>query len=182
MPVHESEDFLVQQAIKGNRAAFSSLYDQCVEKVYRHVYYRVSNQADVEDITQEVFVKAWQAIDKYKNTGAPFFAWLIIIAGNLINDYYRKQSKNIKIDNAYKKNVANQTVNPEVQVEVDFQNALVKKAVLKLKGDKQKVIIMRFIDELSYEEIARALHKSQGNIRVIQYRALLDLKRILERD
>ena len=92
-PVHDSEDYLVQQAIKRDRAAFTALYENCVDRVYRHVYYRVSNHDEAEDITQEAFVRAWKVIDKYKKTGAPFVSWIITIAGNLVIDYYRRQQK-----------------------------------------------------------------------------------------
>jgi RNA polymerase sigma-70 factor (ECF subfamily) len=63
---------------------------------------------------------------------------------------------------------------------MNFDNAMIKKAVLKLTGDKQKVILMHFIDGLSYEEIAKALNKNEGAIRVIQYRALSDLRGLIE--
>jgi RNA polymerase sigma-70 factor (ECF subfamily) len=181
MPIYEAEDYLVQQAIKRDKIAFGVLYDRCIERLYRHVYYRVSNQSDAEDITQETFTRAWQVIDKYKNTGASFASWLIAIANNLIADHYRKRQKNIKIDEELVNN-SEQVVNPEKQVETYFNNALVKEAVGKLQGDKQKVVLMHFIDGFSYEEIARALHKSEGAIRVIQYRALIELKGLLKRD
>ena len=182
MPVNDTEDYLVQQAVKRDRAAFTALYDRCIDQVYRHVYYRVSNQADAEDITQEVFIKAWKAIDKYKKTGAPFIAWLITIAGHLVIDHYRSRRNTINIDDVVEEVPGNQVSNPEALAEANFNSALVKEAVLKLKGDKQKVILMHFIDGFSYEEIARALHKSEGAVRVIQYRALGDLKRLLKRD
>jgi RNA polymerase sigma-70 factor (ECF subfamily) len=181
-PVHESEDYLVQQAVRRDRAAFTALYDLCVAQVYRHVYYRVSNQADAEDITQEAFVKAWKAIGKYKRSGAPFVAWLITIAGNLVADYYRSRRKTVITDEVYEKNTNNQVSDPAGLAEASFNQALVKEAVLKLKGDRQKVILMRFIDGFSYEDIARALNKSEGAVRVIQYRALDDLRRLLKRD
>lgn len=182
MPVNDTEDYLVQQAVKRDGAAFTALYDRCIDQVYRHVYYRVSNQADAEDITQEVFIKAWKAIDRYKKTGAPFVAWLIIIAGHLVIDHYRSRRNTINIDDVVEEVPANHTSDPEALAEANFNSALVKEAVLKLKGDKQKVILMHFIDGFSYEEIARALHKNEGAIRVIQYRALGDLKRLLKRD
>jgi RNA polymerase sigma-70 factor (ECF subfamily) len=182
VPVYESEDYLVQQAIKRDRAAFSSLYDCCIDRVYRHVFYRVSNQKDAEDITQEVFARAWQAIDKYQQTGAPFVAWLLIIAGHLIIDHYRNREKTVKIDEAYQKNSVTQVIDPVEKAEISLNNALVKEAVLKLKGDKQRVILMHFIDGFSYEEIAKALNKSENAVRVIQYRALEDLKKLLKRD
>lgn len=180
-PVCSEEDYLVQRAIRRDREAFSALYDLCVNRVYRHVYYRVANQTETEDITQEIFARAWQAIDRYRQTGAPFTAWLITIANRLIIDYYRSRAKQTKIDEASKNNLDYQVVDPAEKAEVNADNALVKAAVLKLKGDKQKVILMHFIDNFSYAEIARALNKTENAIRVIQYRALADLKRLLRR-
>ena len=184
-PVHDSEEYLVQQATKRDRAAFTVLYERCIDRVYRHVYYRVSNHAEAEDITQEAFVKAWKAIDKYKRTGAPFVTWIITIAGNLVIDHYRREQKVFVTDEIEKiseKDLGNQIPGPEKQAEMNFDNAMIKKAVLKLTGDKQKVILMHFIDGLSYEEIAKALNKNEGAIRVIQYRALSDLRGLIERE
>lgn len=178
----ESEDKLVQQAVKRDQAAFTTLYESCIDRVYRHVYYRVSNHTDAEDITQEVFIKAWKAIDKYKRTGAPFVAWLITIAGHLVIDHYRSQRKTISIDDVVEEVPDNKVSDPGALAETDFNNAIIKEAVLKLNGDKQRVILMHFIDGFSYEEIARALNKSEGAIRVIQYRALGDLRSLLKRD
>ena len=184
-PVHDSEDYLVQQAIKRDRAAFTALYERCIDRVYRHVYYRISNHAEAEDITQEAFVRAWKAIDKYKRTGAPFVTWIITIAGNLVIDHYRREQKVFVTDEIEKiseKDLGNQIPGPEKQAEMNFDNAMIKKAVLKLSGDKQRVILMHFIDGLSYEEVARALNKSEGAVRVIQYRALSDLRGMVKRD
>jgi RNA polymerase sigma-70 factor (ECF subfamily) len=177
-----SEHELVAQAIQRDRTAFTALYERCVDQVYRHVYYRVSSHSDAEDITQEVFVRAWKAIHKYKSSGTPFVAWLITIAGNLIIDHYRRQHKAVMTNEIPENQPDQQTLEPEKQAEVDFNKAIIKKAVLKLKGDKQRVILMHFIDGLSYEEVAKALNKSEGAVRVIQYRALSDLRRWLKRE
>ena len=181
-PAHESEDYLVQQAIKRDRAAFTALYERCVDRVYRHVYYRVSSHADADDITQEAFVKAWQSIDKYKRTGAPFVAWIITIAGNLVIDHYRRQANVVVTDEIYEVKPAEQVQDPAREAEMNFNNSVIKAAILKLKGNKQKVILMHFIDDLTYEEIAKALNKNEGAIRVIQYRALGELRSLLKRD
>jgi RNA polymerase sigma-70 factor (ECF subfamily) len=180
VPSYESEDYLVQQAVKGDRSAFSSLYYASLSRVYRHVYYRVSNQADAEDITQEAFTRAWKAMGKYRKTAAPFIAWVITIADHLIVDHYRTRQKITKINKEYANNPTSRLANPEEQAEANLNNALIKAAVLKLKGDKQRVILMRFIDGFSCEEIARTLKKTQNAVRVIQFRALADLKRLLE--
>ena len=175
----ESEDWLVQRAIDRDRAAFTVLYDSCIDRVYKHVYYRVSNQTDAEDITQEVFIKAWRAIDKYKSTGAPFVAWLIAIAHNLIIDYYRAKKDFASLEEADACGQNDET-NPEVMVESIFKQNSVRDAISRLKEEKQKVIIMRFIDGFSYKEIADSMGKKEGAVRVIQYRALNDLRDILK--
>jgi RNA polymerase sigma-70 factor (ECF subfamily) len=174
----ESEDRLVQQAVKGDRAAFVALYDKYVDQVYRHVYYRISNQADTEDITQEVFIKAWKGINKYQKTGAPFVAWLLVIARNLIAGHYHAKKKLVSVEEAAASSQPAK-ISPETAAEASLNQSEVRNAVLKLKGEKQRVIIMRFIDGFSYGEIARALNKSEGAVRVIQYRALNDLRQML---
>ena len=178
--MHESEDRLVREAVKRNRAAFSTLYDLYVDRVYRHVYYRVSNHADTEDITQETFLRAWQSIDKFKQTGAPFLAWLITIANNLTVNHFRNQNKTIIADIEIDAKSGTQIDDPAGLAEANFSDAVVKQAVLQLKGDKQKVILMHFIDGFDYREIARILKKSEGAIRVIQFRALDDLRNLLK--
>jgi DNA-directed RNA polymerase specialized sigma24 family protein len=83
------EAMLVQKAIGHDAEAFGRLYDMHVDRVYRNIYYRVGNEADAEDLTQQVFFKAWQAIDRYKKMASPFIAWLMTISHNLVVDFYR---------------------------------------------------------------------------------------------
>lgn len=173
-----TENTLVERAVQRDRAAFATLYDNYVDRVYRHVYYRVSNQNDAEDITQEVFIKAWKAINKYKKTGAPFVAWILAIAHNLVVDYYRARKKFVSLEEA-KTSSENDETSPEAMTEASLNQSYIRDAILKLKGEKQRVILMRFIDGFSYGEIAQALNKSEGAVRVIQHRALNDLRRML---
>jgi len=180
MHQRESEDLLIQRAVKRDSAAFAALYDSNIDKVYRHVYYRLYNQADAEDITQEVFIRAWKAINKYKRTGAPFVAWLIVIARNLIVDHHKSRKKLVSLEEGKATSNCVET-NPEAMTEASLNRSYTRKAVMKLKGEKQKVILMRFIDGFSYREIAKVLNKSEGAVRVIQYRALNDLRRMMVR-
>ncbi len=180
MHLQSSEEALVKRAVQRDRVAFTALYHNCVVQVYRHVHYRVSALADVEDITQEVFIRAWKAIDRYKFRGAPFAAWLITIARNLIADHYRAKKKLVSSERVEDfSNIAE--VDPQVDAEVVLNQIYVRRAIFKLKKEKQKVILMRFIDGFSYAEIAKTLNKSEGAIRVIQYRALKELRQTLTR-
>jgi RNA polymerase sigma-70 factor (ECF subfamily) len=176
---YESEDYLVQQAVTGDASAFAKLYDICVDRVYKHVFYRVSNPADAEDITQECFTRAWKAVGRYKNTGAPFVAWLIAISDRLAVDQYRKRRKLVQQDAEYFEPLEGNAADPADQAEMDFEAGLVRRAVMRLGRDKQRVVLMYFIDGFSHREIARHLNKSEGTVRVIQYRALADLRRML---
>lgn len=178
MHSQSTEESLVERAVQRDRAAFTALYDKYVDRIYRHVYYRVSNQSEAEDITQEVFIRAWKAINKYKRRGAPFVAWLLAIAHNLVVDYYKTRKESIPLDEARAVGGSEET-NPEAMTEASLNRSYIRNAVSKLKGDKQKVILMRFIEGFSYGEIARLLNKSEGAVRVIQHRALGDLRRML---
>jgi len=177
IPSQESEESLVARAISHDRAAFTALYEKYVNQIYRHAYYRVGNQADAEDITEEVFIRAWKSIGRFKQTGAPFVSWLITITRNQIIDYYRAQKSHISLDKI--EVAASSDSEPGKIAELNSNRERIRSAIRKLKGDKQKVIMMHFIDGFSYSQIASALKKSEGAIRVIQYRALNDLKRIL---
>lgn len=178
MDSQTAEDLLVRQAVQGDRLAFTSLYDSHVDQIYKHVYYRLSNRADAEDITQEVFIRAWKAIRKYRQTGAPFVAWLISIAHNLIVDYYRARKKPVlSLDMDALSNTAEPNI--EAIIERSLKQEHIRNAIAKLKGERQKVVLMRFIDGFSYAEIAKALNKREGAVRVTLYRALNDLRRML---
>lgn len=181
MHQQEPDSSLIYRASKRGKTAFAALYDRYMERVYRYVHYRVLNQADAEDITQEVFARAWNVIHKYERTLAPFSAWLITIARNLVMDHFRSKKKLVPLKNAEALNAEGKD-NPASVSESNWDKAYIRDAVSKLKGDKRAVILMRFIDGYSYAEIAKILHKKEGAVRVIQYRALKELKRIVTQD
>jgi RNA polymerase sigma-70 factor (ECF subfamily) len=159
------ENTLVQQAARGDHNAFAALYEMHVDRVFRHVRYQVTDASDAEDITQNVFIKAWKSVPNYKSTGAPFVTWLIVIARNAIIDHYRSRKHIHHLDDDCDLKGG---PDPVATVESDFGNAEIREA------------LMRFIDGFSYEEIGRALGKSGGTVRVIQHRALKELKDMLE--
>jgi len=174
------EAMLVQRAIGHDPEAFGRLYDIHVDRVYRHIYYRVGNEEDAEDLTQQVFLKAWQAIHSYKKTASPFIAWLMTISHNLVVDFYRT-----KKDKAYLEAevLADDTASsPERAAEASFEQQRLRKAILQLGSDEQQVIILRFIEGFEFAEIASVLKKKEGNVRVILHRSLVKLRNILEKE
>jgi len=160
--------------------AFGRLYDIHVDRVYRHIYYRLGNEQDAEDLTQQVFLKAWQAIPRYKKTASPFVAWLMTISHNLVVDSYRTRK-----DTAYLEAeilADGPASNPEQAAERTLEQQRLRRAILELSSDEQQVVILRFIEGFQFSEIASVLKKKEGNVRVILHRALVRLRTILEND
>ena len=174
------EAILVQKAIDHDAEAFGRLYDMHVDRIYRNIYYRVGNEADAEDLTQQIFLKAWQAIDKYKKMANPFIAWLMTIGHNLVIDFYRTRK-----DRAYLEAeiLADDSMpSPERAAETSMEQQRLRRAILQLGGDEQQVVMLRLIEGFEFAEIASLMKKKEGNIRVILHRALVKLRNILEEE
>jgi RNA polymerase sigma-70 factor, ECF subfamily len=171
---------IVDRAVSGDTEAFGRLYDIYADRIYRHIYYRTSNVEDARDLTQEVFTKAWQGLPRYKRTRTPFLGWLFTISHNRVIDYYRA-----KKDHAYLNDemiMQDSDTSPEKLVEAEFKQQEVRRAILHLPEDQQQVILMSFIEGFEYSEIAAALNKTEGNIRVIIHRGLKKMREILSRE
>jgi RNA polymerase sigma-70 factor (ECF subfamily) len=167
----------VVAAVGGDSSAFARLYDLHADRVYRHVLYRVGNRPDAEDITQQVFLQGWRAIGKYELRSTPFIAWLLTIAHNAVISFVRREKATDPID--LEPATAERWANPEAETMAKYDQLAVRRAILRLKADQQQVILMRFVENIEYPDVAAALGKNEGYIRVIQHRALLELKRLL---
>jgi len=176
----QDEIILVQRAVGHDADAFGKLYDMHIDRVYRHIYYRVGNQTDAEDLTQQAFLKAWQAIGRYKKTASPFIAWLMTISHNLVVDFYRTRKDKAYIEAEVLANYS--TSSPEQAAEVSFREQRLRRAILQLSADEQQVVTLRLMEGFQFAEIASLLKKKEGNIRVILHRALVKLRNILEKE
>jgi RNA polymerase sigma-70 factor, ECF subfamily len=173
----DAERALIDRARAGDTEAFAALYDQHLARVYRHVYYHVGNRADAEDLTQQVFLRAWQAMPRYQPTAVPFVVWLLTIAHNLTVSFYRrkKDDRPLDLDPIARERWAD----PEASAVSRYDREAVRRAILNLRPDHRSVVVLRFLEGLSYDVIAAAIGKSEGNVRVIQHRALQELRRVL---
>jgi RNA polymerase sigma-70 factor (ECF subfamily) len=179
-PSTEEVNRLVEKAIRGDAEAFGSIYDVFIDRIYQYVYYRVRNKDDAEDITQQVFVKAWKAIKRYKITSKPFIAWLLRISQNLIKDFYRTRKITSYIDPEFE--MPGNEISPEKQAELQYDQKELRRIISGLPEEQQQVIMMKFIEGFSYPEIAASLQKSEGAVRVIQHRALKKMRTRMEEE
>lgn len=167
---------LTNKAKQGNAEAFGLLYDKHLNKIYRFIYLKVSNKQIAEDLTQQVFLSAWQNINSYMQQGFPFTSWLYRIARNAVIDHYRTRRSHIGLEAISEIADYSDLVG---ELEAKLELGKIKTALASLPADHQDVIVMRFIEELSHQEIAAALDKSEGAVRVLQHRAINSLKKIL---
>lgn len=180
MPLAD-EPQLVRQAKTGDSEAFGSLYDAYLERIYRFVYFRVEDQQTAEDITSQVFLKAWENLGRFHIGGAPFLAWLYTIAHNAVIDYYRTRKVTAALDDVRLSDPGHaEFVENGIDSAVEMDS--IKIALQTLTDDQRQVLLLKFIDEMSNEEIARHLGKREGAIRALQMRGLKALaKRLAEK-
>jgi len=177
--MNKEERDLVEKARKGEGEAFGSLYDKYFDSIYRFIYLKTGNKTDAEDLSHQVFLSAWQKIENYQFRGFPFSSWLYKIALNAVIDHWRTRKPSVSID-LVKDDLLSELPAFHEEVDQKFSLVLVKNAIAKLEPDQQDVIVMKFVDELSNKEISDVLGKSEGAIRVIQHRALRQLKKLIE--
>jgi RNA polymerase sigma-70 factor, ECF subfamily len=179
-PNEDQESDLVSRAIEGDEGAFTQLYDRYYDRILRHVFYRVGRMEDAEDLTQQAFLQAWRALGRYRQTGSPFVAWLFTIAHNVVVSFYRRQRPTTSLDSEIADWPDDQR--PELAAELGIEYERVRLAMRRLKPEQQQVLAMRFLEDLPFRDIAAALGKSEVNVRVMQHRALQELRRVLERN
>lgn len=174
----ENEENFIRRAAAGDSEAFGLLYDQYHPQIYRFVFLKVSSKEDAEDLTHQIFMNAWEHVDGYRHQGFPFSSWLYRIARNAVIDHYRTRKEKVSLEDADPEMFAlGENIQDDVGHVLEFER--VREAITKLSSLHQDVIIMRFVEELAIREVAAALKKSEGAIKLLQHRAILELQRIL---
>ena len=171
---------LVKLAQDGDSDAFGTLYNGYMERIYRYIYFRVTDEQTAEDLTGQVFCKAWENLQRYKPTGAPFGAWLYTIARNAVIDYYRTRKETVSLDEVT--SLATDAPDPDEMTEMRFDIQLLGDALHELTDEQQQVLVLKFISGMSTDEVADQLGKRPGAVRALQMRGLQALARILGED
>jgi RNA polymerase sigma-70 factor (ECF subfamily) len=175
----DDERALVLCAARQDAKAFAQLYDRFVDRIYRYIYYKVGSKSDAEDLTAQVFLKAWEAIGHYRLTERPFSAWLYRIAHNLVVDHFRTRRDSVPIDDLINSDEKDTDLDSLTQRHLTAET--LRRAIRRLTIDQQQVIILRFLEGYSTEEVAKIMGKGQGAVRTLQHRALAGLARIFRR-
>jgi RNA polymerase sigma-70 factor, ECF subfamily len=165
---------LVIKSQKGDSDAFSKLYDAFFAPMYRYIFYKV-NRSEADDILEVLFLKAWENIKSYKKRkNVTFKSWLFRIAHNLVVDHYRLARTHQELDPRLAD--TKRDIDPLDRTARSLNNETLKTALSKLKKKYRDIIVLKFVNELSNDEIGRILKKSEGSVRILQFRALRALK------
>ena len=175
MPSDEAE--LVRHVVATHdQDAFGQLYELYIDRIGRYIYYKVGDREEAEDLTEQVFLKAWESIQGFRGEPGAFAAWIFRLAHNLVIDYHRthKQTSELHefIEDAHPQ--------PEDVVGTHLDSEMLQSAIAHLTEEQQQVVILRFIHGLPHAQVAEIMGKNEVAVRGIQYRAIVALQRILK--
>jgi RNA polymerase sigma-70 factor (ECF subfamily) len=171
---------IITQAKSGDTGAFGELYTRYAGMILRYLYARLREQESAQDLTQEVFVRVIKGIAGFEYRGEKsFLGWLYTIAGNvLIGQARRKRAISTPLDDHL------ELVDPRGQDAVHsiFDRVALDQAISQLTEDQQQVLTLKFFADMTNQEIATMLGRTEGAVKALQHRALHALQQILERE
>ncbi|MCS7088303.1 MAG: sigma-70 family RNA polymerase sigma factor [Thermoflexales bacterium] len=185
----ETESDLVRRA-KTDREAFGLLYERYVTAIYRYVFYRVGNVQDAEDLTARVFLRALNHIHRYDERGLPFSAWLYRIAHNVVVNFHRDQRRHPSLsleevaEDVERHPTAATTDEDAEAVDQAFDAARARahllRAIRHLPEERQHLLVLKFVQGLSNAEIGAIMNRSEGAVKSLYHRTLIQLRALME--
>jgi RNA polymerase sigma-70 factor, ECF subfamily len=170
LKAREAEE--VRLAKAGDAVVWSAWYDRYYPILYRYAYARLGQRQEAEDVAAQTFLRAIEAIGRFRYKGKPVLAWLYRIAGNLVTDRHRRAAK-VEGSSVHHPPVA------EDSVDSLLDSIDVRRALERLTDEQRDVLILRFAVGLTSREAAALLGKSEAAIYSLQVRATAALRRFL---
>lgn len=166
----------------GSAKGFGEFYDYWAPRIWRHALLRTSSREEADEITAKTFLNIWEYLRQGKEIRSAS-AFLYRVTDRLVIDFYRNRASNpVKVATEDLLEDPPDNTFVEERVAKQYDSSLIRKGLAKLKPAEQAILIMRFVDELSIEEISEAQGKSRGAVSVAIHRALRELQKIVEED
>lgn len=168
------DDRLAAEVKNDNPGAFAALYDRYLTPVYRYLVCRVNDIPTAEDLTTQVFLTALERFSQYRGHGK-FAAWLFTIARNKSIDFFRSSRREIPLENCPVQNLID-----EDRTCAGDEAGYIRALIAKFPPDERELLDMRFAAEMSFGEMAQALHRSENAVKKQVYRLLERIRKELE--
>jgi RNA polymerase sigma-70 factor (ECF subfamily) len=182
MDGHSELQDIVDAARSGDADAQAELFDRYHGAVLRYAYARLGSLPDAEDVAAETFLSALRAIPGFRWRGVPFEAWLFRIARSKVVDVARRRTRVRDLHARPTLDDVDASVpDPAAGVESLEHQAELARALDRLPGTQRDVIILRFLLGRSVREVAGQLNRSEGAVKQLQARALVNLRAQLDR-
>jgi len=156
---------------------FEEIYNQYKEKLYKYIYGKLSNKADVEDVVQEVFIKVYKNLRLYDDSKGKFYNFLLANANQVIVEYYRRKSSD---DDKYTTICEDSELDDYKYFEKFDGEYGLEKYLYKLPEAQRKAIELVYIDGLSYKVVSKILGKTELSVKSLIFRAKTNLRKLIE--
>jgi RNA polymerase sigma-70 factor (ECF subfamily) len=162
------------------------LYERYVDRIYNYIHYRTGNHQDAEDLTARTFFRAMKHIPRYVDRGAPFSAYLYRIAHNLVANWHRDNTRRqfISFDEAVISLLKQEDPSAEAEGRAQRENErdVLLQMIRQLSPDRQQLLILKFVDQMSNAEIAQVMKRTEGAVKSLYHRTLTGLREELARE
>jgi RNA polymerase sigma-70 factor (ECF subfamily) len=180
MPPTEDLRELIGRAKNRDPGAISELYDRYAGQLLRYIYVRVAEHELAQDLTQEVFIKVINGIERFEyRDEKAFLGWLYTIAANVLYSYQRRR-RVVATPFDTRDDLIDQRSQDDARTITE--RVALQQAIEQLTRDQQQVLALRFFADLSNSEIAGLLRRTEGAVKAIQHRAIQSLQKILDRE
>jgi RNA polymerase sigma-70 factor (ECF subfamily) len=170
----------------GDKEAFIKAYDDFADDLYRFAFFKLGSEDEAKDLVSIIFLKAWNYIQTNSLKDAKTLrALLYKIARNAIIDHYRDKGAAAEIsleDAPQALELPDESQNQDDLLDKKANLGLIQEKLMLLKDEYREIIIWRFIDDLSMDEIANITEKKKGNVRVLLHRAITALKELVNEE
>jgi len=183
--VSGNDNQLIQECLNGNTEAFGQLVQKYQERIYQSVARLLGNRTDASDVTQEAFVQAYEKLSSFRGESA-FYSWLFRIAWNNAMTWRRKRRpanslESMRESTGVEPTDRNPVSAPEHPLEVSERQAMVRRALDSLTEEYRAVLVLKEMEDLSYEEIAGIVNCPVGTVRSRIHRGREELRQRLQR-
>lgn len=179
------EELILEFQNNGTEKAFEILVQRFKNPLTNYVYRFLGDYDSCVDVVQEAFVKVYRYKDNYSSL-AKFSTWIYTIAGNLARtEYQRKRRRNFFSISSYGEeketyDIPDNSYRPDVETDMKMKSEIIQKALLKVRDSYREAVILRDVQEMSYEEIAEILKIEVGTVKSRINRGRAELQKYLK--